>query len=152
MGYMKNDTRHGWTTPEESRRLSEAGLNKGTADLWYLDSTEQATGASELSSAQPLLLSFVEKFLPGYDTVPCWTIGRLLSIMPNSIERNGNRYSLCADGFGCGYFRVNNEGDGIDHKNPAVYYMNEVSFRGTHAVAETALWLLEKGYKLYPDR
>ena len=65
----------GWTTLEQSKKLVEAGLDPNTADMFYTSLNMHKT--PWVWNSKP--------FLHPAD-VPCWSLGRLIELMPESVN------------------------------------------------------------------
>lgn len=74
----------GWTTIEEGKKLIEAGLDPETADMEYPQMYYEENGYYEVPSVR-------EKNVEIGTSIPCWTLGRLLSLMPEYLKA-GNQY------------------------------------------------------------
>lgn len=61
----------GYTTKSQSERLLKCGLDKNSADMYYLD----------LDDIPHVAVHDLDD-----DDIPCWTVGKLISMMPKSIS------------------------------------------------------------------
>lgn len=141
---MENNRTLGWTTPEEAKRLVEAGLDPNTADMGY-----------ELETQSPRATSFtqLEKYFkalyvsPIYEPMtkayPCWSLGVLISVMPKNIDK----YNLCITfEKGCPmvyYIDVN--GSILKLGDTYPYYRTD-GYIVCDSIVEMCVWLLENGY------
>ena len=83
-----------YTSIEQSKKLVELGLNPDTADMCYLSQTPQG---------EPIF--FERPAVQGGDTeqyyktsLPCWSVGALLEVMPSEyelIKNSDNTYEIC---------------------------------------------------------
>lgn len=92
---MDNQTQPlGWTTPEQSKRLVEAGLDPTTNDLWYgeiyfVKDTDGDKLVYEdgpyymLCTTQPSKLNVS---LDAGRDVPCWSFGKLIYIISDNCD------------------------------------------------------------------
>ena len=90
---MKQNNRPlGWTTVEEAQQLVEAGLSIETADMHYLNYSDNDFSALTFPyvDTSPSIRSWV---------IPCWSLGALIKLMPKTIsvpvdERSAYFYNL----------------------------------------------------------
>lgn len=64
-----------WTTLEQSKKLIEAGLDPNTADMFYTSLDMHET--PWVWNSKPFL---------HLTDVPCWNLGKLIELMPKTIE------------------------------------------------------------------
>jgi len=79
---MAKNKPYGWTLLDQAESLYAAGLDPNTADMNF-------------SAGTLVAVPFKETFFT--DKKPCWSVGRLLSLMPRLGRCVGNLYS--DDGF-----------------------------------------------------
>jgi hypothetical protein len=92
---MNEECLTGWTTIEQSKKLVEAGLNPDTADMYYSAYITYANGnpikggptyglqAWPYKDRSSMVVGFTK-----VDYVPCWTVGKLIDLMPKSLNWN----------------------------------------------------------------
>lgn len=73
----------GWTTVEESQQLVDAGLPVETADMHYLNYSDNEFGALTFPyvDTSPSVRSWV---------IPCWSLGALVQLLPRTIKQEYN--------------------------------------------------------------
>lgn len=91
----KETTQHplGWTSSEDFVKLYEAGLNPETADMYYPKVDDN------MYSNIPYPLQG-KAFKPYVSDMPCWSLGKLESMLPDTIgeyEIDYRKYSLDGD-------------------------------------------------------
>lgn len=80
-----------YTTLEQSKKLIELGLNPNTADMFW--STE-----FDMVICTPYLTkSDFETLVPMCESIPCWSLGALLEVMPDGVQTNSNRTGVSVD-------------------------------------------------------
>ena len=123
-----------YTTIEQSKKLVELGLNLDTADMFW------ATELEIVVCAPYLTKSDCETLIPSCEepTIPCWSLGALIDIMP----------CVICNETGCAALRIHK--DSIYH----VFYKTSSRIGETwcskvnliDAVFQMVCWLLENGY------
>lgn len=73
-----------YTTPEQSKKLLELGLNPESADLYYLVITDDEYSDYPKASDKETILR----------ELPCWSLGALIDLMPYEIKEDGDTYRL----------------------------------------------------------
>ena len=63
-----------YTTIEQSKKLLELGLRPETADMGY--------NGVEYRDIRKIRYDNVATTMPNMDSIPCWSLGSLLSVMP----------------------------------------------------------------------
>ena len=98
---MDKDYLTGWTTIEQSKKLVEAGLNPDTADMYYSAYITYANGKPIKEKPEYGLQAWPYKnrssMIVGFtkvDYVPCWTIGKLIDLMPKYLKSGKERFDL----------------------------------------------------------
>lgn len=128
------NTQLGWTDLEQSKKLVEAGLDQETADMCY-DLIEESEWYGFPMSRN------LTKDDPVGIFVPCWSLGRLLELMPHFINVDGVECQLNIYPDGVGYWNVDYT-DLNDRVIPIDYYdkslLDSVFYMMCH--------LLEQGY------
>lgn len=85
----------GWTTPGESKRLVELGLDADTCDLWYGERFEatwnQSMNQYDYSETPYYYMSFAKPSERNFSVdcvrdLPCWSLGQLLALIPTNFE------------------------------------------------------------------
>ena len=71
-----------YTSVEQSRRLLELGLDKNTADMVYLKHATSDNLTPRFEGAAPMVLMDIPINEIDCDTLPCWSVGALLELMP----------------------------------------------------------------------
>ena len=139
-----------YTSIEQSKKLLELGLSVKTADMVYLKYADSDNPAPRFDGCAPIILMDIPIDEIDCETLPCWSLGALLEIMPKSMEvycpNNGVPdeiahlslyYDTMSESFVCEYtFRV--------------YYLEEFKTINADTLFEVAssmvVWLLENGY------
>ena len=98
---MDEDYLTGWTTIEQSKKLVEAGLNPDTADMYYSAYITYANGkpidgkptyglqAWPYKDRSSMVVGFTK-----VDYVPCWSIGKLIDLMPKYLKSGKDCFDL----------------------------------------------------------
>lgn len=80
----------GWTSRIESKKLLEEGLNPNTADMYYLEEEGFPKPIPYESKNLEEYLNRLPFWTREHATVskklPCWSLGRLINIMPSKIK------------------------------------------------------------------
>lgn len=69
-----------YTTLEQSKKLVELGLNPNTADMFW------STEFDMVICTQYLTKSDFETLVPMCESIPCWSLGALMDLLPPSIQ------------------------------------------------------------------
>ena len=82
----------GFTTIEQSKRVEAAGIDPDTADFVYFephktDRPEFIDGDKKVSDMRKAIKSI--GIQTAYNVIPCWSLGRLLEVMPTAVELEG---------------------------------------------------------------
>lgn len=72
------------TSVEQSKKLLEMGIDPNTASMWYNKWTFKSASGYVLSVGAPV---------PD-DAIPAWTLGNLISILPNKVVIDGSHCFL----------------------------------------------------------
>lgn len=121
-----------FTNIEQSKKLLGLGLNQNSADMVYLKYADSDNLTPRFEGANPMVLGDIPIDEIGCETLPCWSIGKLLDLM--------NYPKLYKDKFGdddawiCEAFV---EQMGETFQGPAME-------KQIDACVETIQWLLEK--------
>ena len=92
---MAKNKPYGWTLLDQAESLYAAGLDPNTADMNF-------------SAGTLVAVPFEDTFFT--DKKPCWSVGRLLSLMPRLGRCVGNLYSDDGE-FYCQYMDEEGTGD-----------------------------------------
>lgn len=126
-----------YTTIEQSKKLVELGLNFDTADMYWKKNPI-------LNSEKKWIPRIINKLLIPFDdedTIPCWSLGALLEVMPTQIEEvKGHKVDLILghpkNKWCLAYF----DWTGLQHGHDTT---GDSPFE---AVYNMVVWLLENGY------
>lgn len=79
-----------YTSVEQSRKLVELGLNPNTADMYYFTSQDDfLTNNTPRVGFDIEVKKLYDSTLSEY--LPCWSVGALLDVMPNGIQKYDDR-------------------------------------------------------------
>jgi len=132
---MENQTL-GWTSLEQSKRLVEAGLNPYTADMYYYDKDE----IPRIFFIKEAEMSVKSKMKTTKLYNPCWSLGKLISLMPKSIPHGDELLIFVSkDKYNVGYFSF------IDRISYDVTH-NEIEDTMIDSVVKNIVYLLNNGY------
>lgn len=121
-----------YTSIEQSKKLLELGLNPKTADMGY--------NGIEYRDIRKIRHDSVANTMPNMNSIPCWSLGSLLSVMP-FIEENKIIYNPLLTKSKFGYY--------------ITYFSKEDKYiwRGSgcyktpiEAAYSMVVWLLENNY------
>ena len=121
-----------YTTVEQSKKLLELGLNPGSADMGYNGVEDRDIGKIRYDR--------VANTIPNMNSIPCWSLGSLLSVMP-FIEENKIIYNplLTKSKFGY-YITYSSEESKYILRGSGIYKTP------IEAAYSMIVWLLENGY------
>ena len=131
-----------YTTIEQSKKLVELGLNPDTADMGY--------NGIEDEDARKIKYDRVPSTIPNMNSIPCWSLGALLEVMPKVIsipvdDRSAYFYTLewqFANDNSLRYIATNRGKCLID-----IYSDHDIRNKSFIETAfEMVVWLLENGY------
>lgn len=121
-----------FTTVEQSKKLLELGLNPESADMYYEPSAGFGTEPSEISVGD------IKYAHPR--SVPCWSLGALLEVIPKQLEKQKYWKTLLVN--------IESNRDVVSYVN----YSDESSLYDAigdtpkEAAYNMVVWLLENGY------
>ena len=137
---MNTEQPLGWTTIEQSRQLLEVGLDPETSDMFYL-----GLGGITDYVEEPTVGKY--KIFPDRVDLPCWSLGKLLDLMPKGIEtkKPKNLYflNIFPASNGVGYATNNKYGDFVFLE---IFKGSQYTTTLIEHVVSMVCWLLEKGY------
>ena len=122
-----------YTSIEQSKKLLELGLNPETADMYYEPSIGFCTEPSEARVGE------IKYAHPR--SIPCWSLGALLDVMPDKIEYMDSECDLSLAKDWVSY-------EGYDRYDTS-YTIQPMVFKDKPLVDllfESIIWLLENGY------
>ena len=130
-----------YTSIEQSKKLLELGLSVKTADMVYLKYADSDNPAPRFDGCAPIILMDIPIDEIDCETLPCWSLGALLEMIPDKIEYVGSEcdLSLAKDW-------ISYEGYGT---YDASYTVQPMIFKDKPLVDllfESIIWLLENGY------
>ena len=70
-----------YTSVEQSKRLLELGLKPETADFWYAIIDDEA------------FVCISEPTNPYFEHIPCWSVGRLIQFVKDTIQVEGQTWT-----------------------------------------------------------
>lgn len=140
-----------YTSIEQSKKLIEAGLDPETADMWY---AERYTGHHKpnglwYTNEEPFYyLSLLQPSkgncsIDVIKDIPCWSIGALLGIVPQSIM--GGRFNFFlektdGDNYFVGYYDTEN-----DSVEDMKYFVTFCGMSLVDMLCKLVCWILENG-------
>lgn len=71
-----------YTSIEQSKKLLSLGLSPETADMVYLKYADSNNSTLRFEGAAPMVLMDIPIDEIDYETLPCWSLGALLEMMP----------------------------------------------------------------------
>ena len=127
------NTKH-YTTIEQSKKLLELGLNPESADMVAFPESEDNW---EFTISMP----FKEYKGKKKESIPCWSLGALLEVMPERISINDEpSYSLVLEKR-CGSYNLT-----YGSYKRIVDNVTTVGLTPIEAAFSMVVWLLENGY------
>lgn len=127
----------GWTTMEEGRRLVGHGINPKTADMYWEKSKWMTSAGGKVETKW---WPFVGKKEGPDIIVECWSLGRLLVMLPTSILFDGVSYYLSYESHD-GDFEIEYYSS-IAHRVIGDWYGN----LPVEVCVDTLVWLCENGF------
>jgi hypothetical protein len=88
-----------YTTIEQSKELVEAGLDPNSADMHIIDWRTEKEGYYDTSLCYS---KWDAEHVRGY--FPCWSIGALIELMPDTLSIGTRTYCLWINSNSCGYY------------------------------------------------
>ena len=128
----------GWTTLEQSKKLVEAGLNPNTADMYYyIDELSLIYDDASYSDIVDLFN------LDGMDDnlTPCWSLGALIGLMPDTISIGTKTYCLWINTISCGYYRMK---ENLPTSGDCLF--SSFKYNNLNPIYECIVFLLENNY------
>ena len=80
-----------YTSVEQSRKLLELGLKPDSADMVYIEYASSDNLTRRFEDAEPMVLMGVPISEMTVNVLPCWSVGALLDVMPNGIQKYDDR-------------------------------------------------------------
>lgn len=124
----------GWTTIKQSEKLIKAGLNPNTADMFYL---YDWNNHKHNNTPDTLIIYNWED--PYNKSIPCWSLGALINLMPFKPTINGIKVFFQLNQLGCRYVYRD---DDTSIKEVVVFTDGTL----IDNVVSMVCWLLESNY------
>jgi hypothetical protein len=134
----------GWTTIEQSKQLLEAGLDKDTADMYYLRVVGDSIVPIDENNSIIQINGWNGYHYYDYsqeDVLQCWSLGKLLDLMPKD---DAIQWELSV-----GTYRIS---DGIDENDFCVDVESVGNYKPfinkdlVQAVVDAVIYCLEQSY------
>lgn len=135
----------GWTTLEESERLAKAGLDSNTADMTYRK-WKTKNGKHQWEAECTQYAKYLEedgdggKF-PEYLIKPCWSLGKLFDLLPETINGEGFQFGKHLESYDDSEFEI--EYYSSQCRRTLEWWHGEVMIE---VVVNALVWLSEHGH------
>ena len=130
-----------YTTIEQSKKLIELGLSAESADMEYI-----AQYGSDDEYFEPAVFKIeteIDSDYPEPVTLPCWSLGALLEVMPLYLyDEDDDFYMMALDHNSNGW----NVSYGGEDEYDFIRFADEGGKTPIEAAYNMVVWLLENGY------